>query len=126
VPDYERAALARVGDWIALNGGDEGPMYRGRPTRIVGEGRDRAMVLGDELFLFVFGLTATANSQVGVEARGTGPRPFEGVTAKIRRAAWTDNGQDVTFEQTGDRLVLETTKYPYGTNTVVRVARLET
>jgi hypothetical protein len=32
----------------------------------------------------------------------------------------------VAFEQTGDRLVLETTKYPYGTNTVVRVARLET
>lgn len=126
VPDYEKAALARVGDWIAMNGGGDGPLYEGRPTSIVGEGRDRALALDDDLYLFVFDLTATANSQVGVKARGEGPRPFEGVEAKIRRATWTDNGQEVAFEQTGDRLVLETTKYPYGTNTVVRVARLET
>jgi alpha-L-fucosidase len=124
VPDYEGAALARVGDWIALNGGDEGPLYEGRPTAIVGEGRDRTLHLGDELYLFVFDLTATANSQVGVKARGAGPRVFTGVPSGYRRATWTDNDQEVAFEQTGERLTLETVGYPYGTNTVVRVARL--
>ena len=40
IPDFERAALARVGDWLALMGGDGGALYGGVPAAIVGEERD--------------------------------------------------------------------------------------
>lgn len=126
VPDYERAALARVGDWVALHGGDEGPLYRGRPAGVRGAGRDFGLAVDGALYLFVFDLTATADSRVGVEARGPGPRPFQGVRAAARQARWLDNGEELRIEQDGERLTLHATGYPYGANTVVRVARVET
>jgi alpha-L-fucosidase len=125
VPAYERAALARVGDWLALHGGLEGPIYSGRPAGIVGEERDFGLVQGEQAFLYVFDLTATADSRVGVEARGPGPRTFTGVPERFTGARWVDSGEQLQVERDGDRLVLHATKYPYGTNTVVRVAQLE-
>ncbi len=125
IPAYERAALARVGDWLALHGGMEGPLYLGRPTRVVGEERDFALELEGSLVLFVFDLTPTADSRVGLSCRGPGPRAFRGVPERFVRARWMDNGEELKVERDGERCVLNATAYPYGTNTVVRLARLE-
>jgi alpha-L-fucosidase len=129
LPEYESAAFARVGDWIRLHGGSEGVIYQGLPTRIAGEGDDFAMELNGELYLFILNLTPTANTQAhGTGARGPGKRVFNGVTKTYRTAQWMDNGQDLKLEYdaTGRKLTLNATGYPYGTNTVVRVARLRT
>lgn len=126
LPDYERAALARVGDWLELMGGARGPIYAGVTCGIAGEGRDFGLRIGeDELYLFVFDLTPTADSRHGVPARGPGPRAFSGVTGEWGAPRWLDNGEALAVERDGERLTLQTTKYPYGTNTVVRVARSE-
>ena len=37
---------------------------------------------------------------------------------------WLDNGEELEVERRGTELVLHATPYPYGTNTVVRVAKL--
>ncbi|KAA3606680.1 MAG: alpha-L-fucosidase [Planctomycetota bacterium] len=125
VPDYEKALLARVGDWIRMHGGEEGPMYRGRPDRIQGEGRDFGLRLGDEVYLFVFDLTLTADTRAHAKSRGAGPRRFSGLSGKFKKAHWLDNGESLKLEQEGNQdLILHSTGYPYGTNTVVRVARL--
>lgn len=124
IPDYEAASLARVGDWIRVHGGGDGPIYAGRPAGIVGEERDFGLVVGERAFLFVFDLTATANSRIGVAARGPGARRFRGVPAALARASWLDSGEELRVQRDGDEFVVQATKYPYGTNTVVRVAEL--
>jgi alpha-L-fucosidase len=127
LPDYEAAAFARVGDWIRLHGGDDGPIYLGRPTTITGEGDDFALQQGDDLYLFVTGLTLTANTHAhGGGARGPGQRAFAGVERPYANAAWLDNGEVLQFEYdpASRELTLHATGYPYGTNTVVRVAKL--
>ena len=126
VPDYEAAALARVGDWIEMHGGHEGVLFKGKPCGAIGEGDDFALRLGDELYLFITGLTLTSNSQVHAKSRGDGPRAFSGVTQRYSEAKWLDNGESLKFEQTPEtgKLTLHATAYPYGTNTVVRIAKL--
>jgi alpha-L-fucosidase len=125
VPGYERAALERVGDWLELHGGLEGPLYQARPCGILGAERDFGLAQGDLRYLFVFDLTATADSRVGVPSRGAGTRIFQGLRPGVKRVTWLDNGEELRFEQAGERLMLQATGYPYGTNTVVRVARVE-
>ena len=125
IPEYEAAALSRVGDWIALHGGMDGVMYQGRPCGVSGEEEDFALQMGDELYLFVTDLTATSNTQVhGTKHRGAGKRVFKGVKSEFKQAKWMDNGESLKFDLDGSELTLHATAYPYGTNTVIRVARL--
>ncbi|UCD76350.1 MAG: alpha-L-fucosidase [Phycisphaerales bacterium] len=126
IPEYEAAALKRVGDWIVLHGGENCPLYRGRPCGISGQEHDFALEMDGEVFLFVFNLTSTSNTQAHGDARGPGPRTFTGVNRQFSRAIWMDNDEELTVENDPDnrRLVLHATRYPYGTNTVVRIARL--
>jgi alpha-L-fucosidase len=127
LPDYESAAFTRVGDWIRLHGGDDGAIYQGRPTRIAGQGDDFALELNGDLYLFILNLTATANTQAhGPASRGPGARLFTGIERPYRTANWLDNDESLKLEYDPEakRLTLHATAYPYGTNTVVRVARL--
>lgn len=125
LPDYERASLAIVGDWIQHAGGSEGPIYQGTPVGIAGEERDFGLLMGDDLaYLFVFDITATADSRHGVKSRGPGPRAFTGLKGDWATAHWMDNDQAIEMTREGESIVLKATKYPYGTNTVVRIARL--
>jgi alpha-L-fucosidase len=128
LPEYESAALARVGDWIRLHGGDDGPIYQGLPSRAIkGEGNDFALELNGELYLFITSLTLTSNTMAhGTGARGPGARLFTGVRRPYRVAKWMDNGEELKLTQDlgAGRLTLQATGFPYGTNTVIRVARL--
>lgn len=125
VPQYEAAALARVGDWIELHGGSNGVMYRGRPVGIQGEGDDFALAMDDEIYLFITDLTATSNTMVHTEGhRGAGKRQFANVVGTFKEVTWLDNGQKLNFAQDGSTLTVDATAYPYGTNTVIRVARV--
>ncbi|MFZ4508256.1 MAG: alpha-L-fucosidase [Fimbriimonas sp.] len=125
LPEYETAALAKVGEWLQLHGGAEGVMYRGRPCGVTGEGEDFALQMGDDLYLFITDLTATSNTQVhGVKKRGPGPRKFMNVSGRFKEARWLDNGESLKFGADDKSLTLQATGYPYGTNTVIRIARL--
>ncbi len=124
VPAYEREVFRKVGEWIKLHGGQDGPMYRGRPCEVTGEGNDFALRVGDDLYLFVTDLTATSNTMAyGSEGRGAGTRVFSGVSGAYGKACWMDNGEELAFSQDGETLSLEATGYPYGTNTVIRIAK---
>lgn len=125
LPAYETAALAKVGDWIELHGGTDGPIYHGKPCGVSGSGEDFALQHGDDLYLFITELTATGNTvEYGRVERGPGVRQFNGVPEGYDRAVWMDNGEELQVDRSGDRLDLTTTRYPYGVNTVVRVAKL--
>ncbi|MCA9289499.1 MAG: alpha-L-fucosidase [Phycisphaerales bacterium] len=124
LPAYESAAFGVVGAWIEGIGGASSSLYRGRPG-VTGDGEDFGLSTDDGVDLYVFDLTATANTDVhGPARRGPGRRTFRGVTGEIRDVRWFDNDESLTFTRTDDgSLAIEATGYPYGTNTVVRVAR---
>ena len=135
VPDYEAAALARVGDWIREIGTDA--LYHGTPAVFEVASSDPDTEYEDfgllvehddgarECYLYCFGITATADTRVhGTHARGPGPRSFTGVPESFAQAVWMDNDAEARLERQGDTLILHADKYPYGVNTVVRVARL--
>ncbi len=136
LPEYESAAFERVGDWIRLHGGDSGPIYHGRPTRIQGqplakvaEEKDFALELDGDLYLFIFDLTATSNTMAhdAPPTRGPGKRTFTNVDKPYHTAEWMDSGESLKLEtdSAARKLILHATAYPYGSNTVVRVARLK-
>jgi alpha-L-fucosidase len=125
LPDYEAAALARVGDWIRLHGGDTGPIYEGKSIGVQGDEYDYGLQVGDDLYLFVFELTAVADTRAhGNETRGPGARAFSGVPENYVNAVWMDSGEKLKTERKDGKFVLHATGYPYGVNTVVRVAKV--
>ncbi|MBL8066859.1 MAG: alpha-L-fucosidase [Armatimonadetes bacterium] len=125
LPEYETALFHLVGEWVRLFGGDDNPIYLRNLDPIEGEGGDFGVRNGDDAYLFVFDLTATADPRAsGTTARGTVPRTFKNPGGPYNRAVWMDSGQELKIDQDGGSLTLHPTGYPYGTNTVVRVAKL--
>ncbi|MBK7403117.1 MAG: alpha-L-fucosidase [Phycisphaerales bacterium] len=130
VPDYEAAALARVGDWIEQIGTQA--IYDGRAVAFGADGEDfgllRETPAGEpEMLLYLFGLTATADTRAhGTDCRGPGARAFRGVPTDLARATWVETGSPARIARQGESCVLHAEAHPYGLNTVVRVARLTT
>ena len=71
-------------------------------------------------------LTIQGDASVTVEKANTGWKNFNGVDAKIKSVRWTDNGEELRFEQDGSDARIFATGFPYGTSLVVRVAEIET
>lgn len=124
IPDYEAAALGRVGDWVRMHAD---AVYNGKPCGIEGKGNDFALASEDAVYLFIHHLSIAGDANVTVGASGAGPRTFTGVMKKIHSAKWIDNEESLKFSQDEQgNLTVEATDFPYGTNTVVRLVRLET
>ena len=123
IPDYEAAALGRVGDWVRMHAE---PIYNGKPSPVKGKGDDFALDVDGKTYLFIHDLSISGDENVTVGASGTGPRIFSGMKGKVSSARWMDNGEELKFKQDegGGELTVEATGYPYGTNTVVRVVEL--
>ncbi|QYK53239.1 MAG: alpha-L-fucosidase [Fimbriimonadaceae bacterium] len=125
IPDYEQAMFEVVGKWVDLHGGSNNPIYRGKPKDINGEDDDFGLIVNNEAYLFIFDLTATADPRAsGTNSRGPGPRKFTGLPPTYVNARWLDSGEELKLEHENGSSVLHATKYPYGTNTVVRIAHL--
>lgn len=123
IPEYERAALARVGDWIRLHGDW---VYDGRPSTVRGQGPDFALQAGDRTCLFVHNLAISGHASVTVGVGGAGPRAFSGVNRPVGAVRWLDNDEALPFthDPGSGLLCVQATGYPYGVNLVVRVAEV--
>ncbi len=126
LPEYEAAALARAGEWIDLHGGSEGVIYAGTPCGVQGSGEDFGLATSDALYLFVTNITPTSDTRYVPGLQGTGPRVFDGIRQTVGSAVWLDDGTPVEWGQDPEteRLTITVPEYPYGSNTVVRVAKL--
>jgi alpha-L-fucosidase len=65
---------------------------------------------------------------VTVALGGVGTRAIDNFHAKVKSAVWMDNGESICFTQNAERgiLAVDCTGFPYGSNTVVRVMKIET
>ena len=97
-------------------------------SKIIHPFSDFALQLGGDIYLFIFELSATSDTRVHTKAKGPGKRRFTGVPARYGAAHWMDNGENLKLEYdaASKALTLDATGYPYGTNTVVRVAKVST
>jgi len=123
--DYESATIERVGEWLDLCGGLGGPLYRGRPCGLVGMQDDFGLRQGSDHYLFVYDLAPPPFGRPATAARGPGERIWQGLPRAVKRVSWLDDGESLEFRQDGPRLTVRTTAFPYGTNTVVRIARVQ-
>ncbi len=122
LPDYEKALFERVGDWVQMHAE---PLYNGKPSAIQGPDEDFALETGDKIYLFIHNLSIRGDKNVTLQTGGAGPRTFAAVSREIQSAKWMDNREELKFQQDADgKLTVEATGFPYGTNTVVRVAEI--
>jgi len=135
IPEYEKAALGKVGEWIRLSGDllyqghpVELPAYEGRPVGIGCGGRDFVLGWKNRYYYFAHDLSRRGNAHVVTQGGGNGPRPIEGLPARIKSVKWLDNGEPARFTQSeGNSLsVIHCAGYDYGTDLVVRIAEIET
>ncbi len=124
IPMMEAAILETMGVWMDCNGE---AVYQGRPAAVRGDGENFALQADSgKLFLFVFNLKVSGDANVTVDSGGVGEKRFTGVDGKVARVNWTDNGEELDFQQDlGSRaLAIDATGYPYGVNLAVRVAEV--
>ena len=126
IPAYEKALLALVGKWCKTF--EEG-IYD--PAPIPGircQGKDFVLQNGKNFYSFVFDLRILGSANVTLSVGGAGARAIDNFPAKVKKAYWLDTNEEVSFIQSADNkmLTLNCTAFPYGSNTVVRVMKIET
>jgi len=98
--------------------------YLPRPTAITVLDKPKDFVLqqGNCYYLFCHGLCMSGDGNAVITGAHAPSRlPFD---RPVRRITWLDNGGEVAFEQ-DDELTVRVKPFPYGTNLVVRVAKIE-
>lgn len=126
VPIMQSAMLKEVGKWIKLEGE---AIYEGRPCDdLSGEGSDFMLRTDDHtLYAFIHHLKVTGDSNVVVGGSGSGMKNFIGLDRAIESIEWVDNKEPLRVIQDTDTKLMSfyATGFPYGTNTVVRVAKIK-
>ena len=123
IPDYEAAALHKVGAWIALHGN---LIYDGRPTTVKCQGRDFLLEMDGRYYYFAHDLARRGDAHVVKQGGGNGPRSVDAFPIRIRSVRWLDENKKGRFTQSSDHslLTLDCEGYDYGNDMVVRVAEL--
>jgi len=124
IPDYESAALRRVGDWLRPNAEI---IYQGEPVAgTSSNGRDFLLRRGDDYYYFAFDLGMEGSEHVTSGDGVFGPRTYTGLPRKFSTVRWLDNEEcvPVDCEAVPGAMTFKPTFFPYGTHRVVRVGRL--
>jgi len=124
IPDYEKAALLRAGDWVRNTGSI---LYEAKPSRIEGNGRDFALESGGKTYFFIHELPVTGDENVTFGPGKAGPRTFSNVHQPYKTVRWLDNDQTLAFAQDKQSglFTFQATGYAYGAQRVVRIAVAE-
>ncbi len=123
LPSYESAVLRKAGQWLK----DMGEiLYRGHPSSVAGEGSDFALELDGQVYLFVTDISPTSNTQFHSQGhRGAGTRRWEFKHREPKKITWVESGEQVEFDFQEGVCFLEVQPYPYGSNLVIRIAKVE-
>ena len=126
VRPLDEAMLLSLGEWVKIQ---EEALYLPRPTNVVIEGNEKDFVLKYEnvYYLFCHDLPMIADENVALKFEGD--RAFcdtISIKEKVLSAKWLDNDKKIAFEQNGETLTIPLESYSYGTNLVVRIAKIET
>lgn len=120
----QTAMLEKMGEWISYTGDG---IYKGKPfgCECKNNEKDFGLKLDGAVNLYVHGLAVTGISNITADDGVTGWREYTGINGKIKSVRWSDNDEELAFEQKDDVLRVHCTGYPYGRNLVVRCAVCE-
>ena len=122
----DTAMLSTLGEWVDLQ---KEALYLPRPSGIVvddnGRGKDFILKGKDAYYLFYNGLVMSGDANVVIEvdheSKLTDRFKIDG---KVISVKWLDDGRDVAFEQKDGVLTVSPGSFCYGTDLVVRVAKI--
>lgn len=124
ISNLQEAILEVIGQWMDIYGS---AVRNGRPCDVKSSGKDFALEDSEgHLYLFVHDLKIVGDQNVILGGEGDNPKSFTGVKRVINKIEWMDNKEELKFiqdEKTG-LLTINATGYPYGTDLVVRVAKV--
>lgn len=120
----DMAVLEVLGQWMSHY---EEAIRMPRPTGIVIEGKEKDFLLQDKdtYYLFCYDLNMTFDENVALgddDGYYMDRFPF---SRKVQNITWLDNGEKVEFEQSETEVTVHTVSFTYGSNHVVRVAKIE-
>lgn len=118
----QKELMAIMGRWTDIFGE---AVYEGKPYTAHSIGRNFILKGEKCLYLFCYDLERAGNENVTVSESGKycGTYAYSGISDKIKSIKWMDNSEELDFYQNGDKLTVELTGSPYGTEYCVRVAK---
>ncbi len=125
LPGYEAELLALVGRWTALS---PEAVYDAEPTDLDCRNGDFVLRHGATFYYFCRNLPIQGNTHLHQGESGAGLRTVTGALPAVKRISWTDAAGDLAFQQDIARgwLSFDATPFPYGSQLVWRIARIET
>ena len=120
----DKALLEEVGNWEKISAE---ALYLPRPSGIEVESKPEDFILqnGNTYYLFCHKLPMQTNPNVVLFKESNMIDMFK-FDKKIKSVSWLDNGQEIPFEQKDGTTTVRCTHYKYGTNLVVRIAKIVT
>ena len=117
--------LKVVGKWVSIY--DEA-LHTARPTTIEIENKPSDFILkdGKNYYMFCDNIGMGGDGNVVVWERDDIHVNRFNFFKKIKKVTWLDNGKEAKFEQTCDSTTIYTVPFAYGTDLIVRVAKIET
>ena len=125
IPAYEKAVFELVGKWMNTFGE---AIYNGKPIPgMKYPGNDFMLQDGKTYYYFALDLSMGGDKNV-VAATVSGPRAVEGFDKEIVSAKWMDDGEEGLFIQDTEKklLTIKCDPFPYGTDMVVNILKIET
>ena len=120
----DRAMLEAFGEWVDIHAE---ALYLPRPTGIDAEGKEKDFILKGEGCYYYFAHDLPMKVSSNVELTKTMPEYNNRfiLPEKVKSARWLDSGEELSFEQEGDRVTLTTVPQRYGEQMVVKIAKIE-
>jgi alpha-L-fucosidase len=122
LPLIQQALLQEIGLWTTYAGK---PFEQGEVSTIKAPDQDFVIDWQNESYVFVHNLPMVGVKNVVETADEAAQRlTLTGLKQPVKSMVWLDDGTSVQFEQKGDSLAFKPIGFPYGTQLVIRIARI--
>lgn len=119
----DEAMLLTLGEWVKIF---EEAIYTPRPSKVTVVGNEKDFILKgeDAYYLFCHDIPMVADHNVAIDVVKKRADRFA-LDKKIKSVKWLDNGESVEFSTADGQTAVVPGSFSYGTNLVVRVAKIE-
>ena len=124
VTKITEALLEIIGQWTSMA---KESLYEGKPsTMLCNEDKDFVLEKDGYAYIYVHDLPLLGPKDVVVAYEKTdGDHSVRNVNRKVKSMKWVDNNEELLFTQDDDVLKYRATGYYYGTQLIVRIAKVE-
>ena len=119
----DEAMLLTLGEWVKIFGE---AIYTTRPSKVTVVGNEKDFILKGEgaYYLFCHDMPMVADHNVAIDVVKKRADRFA-LDKKIKSVKWLDNGESVEFFTADGQTAVVPGSFSYGTNLVVRIAKIE-